>query len=55
MKENGQERILAGFSESQASLTALWWAMDEARLRRAELQLVRVWDPARFQRMPSGG
>ncbi len=47
MKENGQQRILAGFSGSQASLTALRWAIDEARLRRADLQVVRVWDPAR--------
>jgi nucleotide-binding universal stress UspA family protein len=47
MKEDGQQHILAGFSGSQASLTALRWAIDEARLRRADLQVVRVWDPAR--------
>ena len=47
MKENGQQRILAGFSGSPASLTALRWAIDEAGLRRADLQVVRVWDPAR--------
>jgi nucleotide-binding universal stress UspA family protein len=47
MKENAQQHILAGFSGSQASLIALRWAIDEARLRRAELQVVRVWDPAR--------
>ena len=34
MKENGQQRILAGFGGSQASLTALRWAIDEARLRQ---------------------
>ena len=47
MKENGQQRILAGFGGSQASLTALRWAIDEARLRRTKLQIVRVRDPAR--------
>jgi nucleotide-binding universal stress UspA family protein len=47
MQENGQQHILAGFSGSQASMTALRWAIDEARLRRADLQVVRVWDPAR--------
>ena len=47
MKENGQQHILAGFSGSQASMTALRWAIDEARLRQADLQVVRVWDPAR--------
>lgn len=47
MKENGKQHILAGFSGSQASLTALRWAIDEATLRRADLQVVRVWDPAR--------
>src|SRR5450759_3156417 len=47
MKYSRQQRIVVGVSGSLASLTALRWATDEARLRGASLNVVRAWDPAR--------
>jgi nucleotide-binding universal stress UspA family protein len=40
-----QQLILVGVSGSPASRAALSWAAEEARLRRAGLHVVRVWDP----------
>jgi nucleotide-binding universal stress UspA family protein len=47
MSYSRQQCIVVGVSGSAASLTALRWAMDEARLRAASLNVVRAWDPAR--------
>jgi len=47
MRQSRQQRIVVGVSGSAASLTALQWAVDEARLRGASLNVVRAWDPAR--------
>jgi nucleotide-binding universal stress UspA family protein len=47
MRYSTQQRIVVGVSGSAASLTALRWAADEARLRGADLNVVRAWDPAR--------
>lgn len=42
-----RQHIVVGVSGSVASGAALSWAAEEARLRRATLHVVRVWDPAR--------
>ncbi len=47
MDKDHQQRIVVGISGSPASGCALRWAAEEARLRRARLHVVRVWDPAR--------
>jgi len=47
MDENHRHRVVVGVSRSAASQAALLWAADEARLRKADLHVVRVWDPAR--------
>jgi nucleotide-binding universal stress UspA family protein len=46
MNGNRQQGILVGVDGSAASLTALRWAADEARLRRSRLHIVLAWDPA---------
>jgi nucleotide-binding universal stress UspA family protein len=43
-----QHRIVVGFDGSEGSQRALAWAADEARLRQAELQVVRAWTPGEF-------
>jgi nucleotide-binding universal stress UspA family protein len=45
--EDRQQKIVVGVGRSAASAAALSWAAAEARLRRARLYVVRVWDPAR--------
>ena len=47
MAEQRQQHIVVGVNGSVASRTALRWAAEEARLRRAELHVVRAWDPVR--------
>jgi nucleotide-binding universal stress UspA family protein len=47
MTKNRRQRIVVGVSGSSASGAALSWAAEEARLRKAKLHVVRVWDPAR--------
>lgn len=47
MTNDRQQLILVGVSGSLASRAALSWAAQEARLRRARLDVVRVWDPVR--------
>jgi nucleotide-binding universal stress UspA family protein len=42
-----RQHIVVGVSGSLASGAALSWAAEEARLRKARLHVVRVWDPAR--------
>jgi len=39
-------KIVVGVDGSGASRDALAWALDEARLRRAELVAVHAWEPA---------
>jgi nucleotide-binding universal stress UspA family protein len=46
MNGNRQQRVLVGVDGSAASLAALRWAADEARLRQSPLQIVGAWDPA---------
>ena len=48
MTQNCVQRIVVGVSRSAASRAALHWAAEEARLRKAQLQVVRAWDPARY-------
>ncbi|HLF41790.1 MAG TPA: universal stress protein [Acidimicrobiia bacterium] len=45
-------RIVVGVDGSEASLAALAWAVEEARLRDATLDLVHAWTPFRFE--PTG-
>ncbi len=45
-KDDGQQRIIVGVDGSAASLPALRWAADEARLRRSPLHIVSAWDAA---------
>jgi nucleotide-binding universal stress UspA family protein len=47
MNGTAQPRIVAGVSGSRASLAALGWAADEARLRGASLHVIRAWNPIR--------
>jgi nucleotide-binding universal stress UspA family protein len=47
MTNDRQQLIVVGVSGSLASRAALSWAAAEARLRRARLHVVRVWDPVR--------
>jgi nucleotide-binding universal stress UspA family protein len=37
------QRIVVGVDGSDGSLSALRWALDEARLRRAKVQAIAVW------------
>jgi nucleotide-binding universal stress UspA family protein len=46
MNGNRQQRVLVGVDGSVASLAALRWAADEARLRQSSLHIVGAWDPA---------
>jgi menaquinone-dependent protoporphyrinogen oxidase len=46
MDGNRQQGVLVGVDGSAASLAALRWAADEARLRRSPMNIVGVWDPA---------
>jgi nucleotide-binding universal stress UspA family protein len=41
----GSKRIVVGVDGSSASKAALEWALDEARRRQAELDVVMAWDP----------
>ncbi len=45
MGETTPSRIVVGVSGSRASLSALRWGADEARLRGACLHVIRAWDP----------
>jgi nucleotide-binding universal stress UspA family protein len=47
MTNDRQQLIMVGVSRSLASRAALSWAVEEARLRKARLHVVRVWDPVR--------
>jgi nucleotide-binding universal stress UspA family protein len=47
MTNDRQHLIVVGVSRSLASRAALSWAAEEARLRKARLHVVRVWDPVR--------
>jgi nucleotide-binding universal stress UspA family protein len=47
MTRNRQRHIVVGVSGSRASGAALSWAVEEARLRQANLHVVWAWDPAR--------
>jgi nucleotide-binding universal stress UspA family protein len=40
---DGDERIVVGVDGSATSLRALAWALDEARLRRAAVEVVHTW------------
>jgi nucleotide-binding universal stress UspA family protein len=44
--EPAPQRIVVGVHRSAASVAALRWAAAEARLRRARLHVVHVWEPA---------
>jgi nucleotide-binding universal stress UspA family protein len=44
--ERGQRPIVVGVNRSAASVAALRWAADEARLRRATVHVVHAWEPA---------
>jgi nucleotide-binding universal stress UspA family protein len=46
MGETKPSSIVVGVSGSPASLSALRWSADEARLRGARLHVIRAWDPA---------
>jgi nucleotide-binding universal stress UspA family protein len=46
MSSNMHQGVLVGVDGSVASLVALRWAVDEARLRRSFLHIVGTWDPA---------
>jgi len=39
----GPERIVVGIDGSEEAATALGWALDEARLRQAEVEVVHSW------------
>ena len=43
LPDGGPERIVVGIDGSEVSSGALAWAADEARLRRAELEVVLAW------------
>jgi nucleotide-binding universal stress UspA family protein len=45
MGDTTPSRIVVGVSGSRASLSALRWGADEARLRGACLHVIRAWDP----------
>jgi nucleotide-binding universal stress UspA family protein len=45
-------RIMVGVNGSAASAAALCWALREATLRRAVLQVVNAWEPATRGRAP---
>lgn len=40
--------IVVGFDSSDGAKKALLWAADEARLRDAQLEIVRAWTPGEF-------
>jgi len=44
--DEGRKRIVVGIDGSEPSRHALRWAVDEARLRHAELTLVYAWPAA---------
>lgn len=41
----GVGRVVVGVDESDAARTAVKWAVTEARLRNAELEIVHAWEP----------
>lgn len=43
MNVTGKFLIVVGFDGSEPSLAALRWAVDEARLRRGQVQVITVW------------
>jgi nucleotide-binding universal stress UspA family protein len=47
MTYDRRQLILVGVSRSPASREALSWAAEEARIRRARLHVLRVWNPVR--------
>src|SRR5690349_10811277 len=49
------ERIVVGVDGSPASHEALAWALDEARLRQARLEVVYAWQQATVAAFPYGG
>ena len=42
------EKIVVGFDGSDGSRAALDWALNEAVIRRAPLEVVRAWTPGEF-------
>ena len=49
------ERIVVGIDGSAESHMALQWAVDEARLRGAQLGVVHAWQPIAIGAYPYGG
>lgn len=45
MTDNTVERIIVGVDGSETSRRALRWAVEEARLRQASLEVVLAWHP----------
>jgi nucleotide-binding universal stress UspA family protein len=45
VKSFRQQGIVVGVDGSAASVSALRWAADEARLRASRLRIVRAWEP----------
>lgn len=46
-------RIVVGLDSSEESIRALRWALDEARLRKAELQLVHAYPTPELVALPA--
>lgn len=46
------ERIVVGVDGSQGARNALAWALDEARLRQAAVEVVHAWHPPYVTEMP---
>ena len=46
------ERIVVGADGSQGARAALEWALDEARLRQAGVEVVHAWHPPYVTEMP---
>jgi nucleotide-binding universal stress UspA family protein len=47
-------RIVVGIDDSPAATAALRWALEEARLRRATLEIVHTWVFPAFGELPGG-
>jgi nucleotide-binding universal stress UspA family protein len=51
----GNERIVVGVDGSDTAKLALRWALREARLRKAAVDVVNVWQPSAIDDHPSDG